>query len=103
MGQCLTSSRAETSKTKFCVPYWDRNDLFFSFLSGKKLEKLDYSLIISVKRLYYSDLSDKTITDNKTFRKTVKPFLTNKTIESNKKALVEKGEIITNGRKIEEL
>ena len=28
LGQCLTSSRAETSSKKFCGPNWGQNDLF---------------------------------------------------------------------------
>ena len=30
LGQCLTSSRAETSKKKFCGPNWGLHNLFYS-------------------------------------------------------------------------
>ena len=47
-------------------------------------------------------MDEKHVTDNKIFWKTVKPFLSDKTANSPKIALVEKNEIINNEEKIAE-
>ena len=49
-----------------------------------------------VKKEYYGRLGEKDVTDNKTFWKTVKPFLSDKTVKSPKITLVEKSEIRNN-------
>ena len=49
------------------------------------------------KKEYYDSLDGKHVTDNKTFWKTVKTFLSNKTVNSLKITSVEKSEIINNG------
>ena len=51
-------------------------------------------LLRKTKRDYYSNLDEKSVTDNKKFWKTVKPFLSNKTLKSPSIMLVEKDEII---------
>ena len=38
LGQCLTSSRAETSGTKFCGPNWGQNDSFYSNVVKRPLK-----------------------------------------------------------------
>ena len=51
-------------------------------------------LLRKTKKDYYSNLDEKSVTDNKKFWKTVKPFLSNKTLKSLSITLVEKDEII---------
>ena len=54
------------------------------------------------KKEYYGDLDEKLVTDNKTFWKTVKPFLSDKTVNFPKIILVEKDEVINNEEEIAE-
>ena len=51
------------------------------------------SLLRKTKKNYYSNLNEKKITDNKTFWKTVKPFLSDKTPSDEKITLIEKDKI----------
>ena len=53
------------------------------------------SLTRKTKMDYYSNLDEKCVIDNKKFRKTVKPFLSDKTIMDDNITLVENDEIIT--------
>ena len=46
------------------------------------------------KKLYYSNLDEKKVTDNKTFWKTIKPFLSNKIVSREKVTLIEKDKIV---------
>ena len=52
------------------------------------------SLIRTAKKNCYSNLNEKKITDNKTFWKTVKPFLSDKTPSDEEITLIEKDKII---------
>ena len=52
------------------------------------------SLLRKIKKNYYSNLDKKKITDNKTFWKTAKPFLSDKTPSDEKLTLTEKDKII---------
>ena len=52
------------------------------------------SLLRKTKKSYYNNLNEKKITDNKTFWKTVKPFLSDKTPSDEKITLTEKDKII---------
>ena len=52
------------------------------------------SLLRKTKKNYYINLNKKKITDNKTFWKTVKPFLSDKTPSDEKITLIEKNKII---------
>ena len=61
------------------------------------------TLLRNVKKEFYDSLDEKHVTDNKTFRKTVKSFLSDKAINSGKIASVEKYEIITNEEKMQRL
>ena len=47
------------------------------------------TLLRKVKKEYYDSQDEKHVTDNKTFWKTVKPFLSDKTVNSPKITLVE--------------
>ena len=52
---------------------------------------------------YYGNLNEKDITDNKKFWKTVKPFLSDKSINSDKIHLNENGELINSKTKTAEV
>ena len=52
------------------------------------------SLLRKTKKNYYNNLNEKKITDNKTFWKTVKPFLSDKTPSDEKITLIENAKII---------
>ena len=52
------------------------------------------SLLRKTKINYYENLDEKDITDNKNFWKTVKPLLSDKSINSDKIHLIENGELI---------
>ena len=52
------------------------------------------SVVRKSKKLQYSNLDEKKITDDKTFWKTIKPFLSNKIVSREKVTLIEEDEII---------
>ena len=58
------------------------------------------SLLRKTKRNYYGDLDEKDITDSKNFWKTVKPLLSDKSINGDKMHLNENGELINSESKI---
>ena len=57
------------------------------------------SLLRKTKMNYYGNLNDKNITGNKNFWKTVKPFLSDKSVNSDKIHLIENGELINSKSK----
>ena len=59
-----------------------------------KQRKYCVSLLIKTEKNYYSNLKEKNITDTKTFWKTVKSFLSDKTPSDEKITLIEKDKII---------
>ena len=61
------------------------------------------SLLRKTKMNYYGNLNEKDITDNKKFWKTVKPFLSDKSINSDKIHLNENGELINSESKTAEV
>ena len=54
------------------------------------------SLVIKSKKLYFSNLDEKKVADNKTFWKTIKRFLSNKIVSREKVTLMEEDEIVEN-------
>ena len=52
------------------------------------------SLLRKSKKVYYSNLDEKKVTDNKTFWKTIKPFLSDKIVSREKVTLIEEDEIV---------
>ena len=52
---------------------------------------------------YYGNLNERDIADNKNFWKTVKPFLSVKSINSDKIYLIENGELINSKSKTAEV
>ena len=61
------------------------------------------SLLRKTKMNYYGNLNEKDITENKKFWKTVKPFLSDKSINSDKIHLNENGELINSESKTAEV
>ena len=59
-----------------------------------KQENYCVSLLKKAKKIYCNNLNEKKITDNKILRKTVKPFLSDKTLSDKKITLIEKDKII---------
>ena len=53
------------------------------------------SVLRRTKRKYYSSIDEKSITDNKNFWRTVKPFLSEKSSSNGKTTLIENGEVIS--------
>ena len=58
------------------------------------------SLLRGTQRNYYSSLDAKSVTDNKKFWRTVKPFLSDKTPSNAKITLIEDGEVISSDNEI---
>ena len=52
------------------------------------------SLVRKSKKLYYSNLGERKVTDNKTFWKIIKTFLSNKMVSREKVTLIEEDEIV---------
>ena len=57
------------------------------------------SLLRKAKKEYFSSLNINKVVDNKSFWKIVKPFLSNKTISSEKITLIDDDEFITDEKK----
>ena len=53
-------------------------------------------LLRTAKKLYYSNLDIKKVTDNKTFWKTIIPFFTKRPLKGEKTKLIENGQTISN-------
>ena len=62
--------------------------------SNKKQRNLCGNLLRNTKKDYFQKLNVKDLTDNKTFWKTIKPFLSNKGLNSNKLMLREKNVLV---------
>ena len=76
-----------------------RSSLKNKFLKSKSVaDKKNCCVFLfrGTKRQYYENLDSKKVADNITFWRTVKLFLSNKSIENEKKHLVEKEEILAN-------
>ena len=61
------------------------------------MKKRNYcmSLLRRTKKEYYGNSDPRKVVGNRTFWRTVKPFLSNKSVENEKIILVEKEEILT--------
>ena len=91
-------------------PFMKRDSPFMKFFKEKTVEnrknynKRSYcvTLLRKVKKEHYGRLDEKDVTHNKTFWKTAKPFLSDKTVKFPTVTLFEKSEIISNQEKIAE-
>ena len=68
--------------------------------SYKKQRNFRVNLLRKTKKEYFSDLNVKNITDNKAFWKTIKPYSSNKGLNSSSLILSEKNKIVTNDQDI---
>ena len=88
-----TLSKAIVHKTRFPSKYLrtktDENKRKYT-----KQRNYCVSLLTKSKREYYSNLDVKNITENKTFRKTVKPFLSDKVTSTQKITLIDNDKIV---------
>ena len=60
----------------------------------KKQRNFCVKLLRQTKEKYFSDINVKSISDNKKFWKTIKPFFSNKGLNTNNMMLVEDNEIV---------
>ena len=79
--------------TRFCNKYL-RNKIDENKKKYTKQRNYCVSLLRKSKREYYSSLDVKNITDNKTFWKTVKPFLSDKLTSTQKIILIDNDKIV---------
>ena len=66
----------------------------------QKQRNMCVSLLRKAKKEYFSSLNINKVVDNKSFWKIVKPFLSNKTISSEKITIIDDDELITDERKV---
>ena len=83
----MNRSRYYKNKT---VEYWEKY---------RKLRNYCVKLTKKVRRDYFQNLNINSVTDNKTFWRTVKPLFSNKNNKSTKMILLENDEIITDYKK----
>ena len=63
--------------------------------SYKKQRNFCVNLLRKTKKDYFNDLNIKNITDNKAFGKTIKPYFSNKGLNSSSLILSEKNKVVT--------
>ena len=90
-----TLSKAVMHRTRFLNKYL-RNRTDENKRKSKKQRNYCVSLLRKTKREYYSNLDVKNITDNKTFWKTVKRFLSDKVTSTQKITPIENDKIVKN-------
>ena len=90
-----TLSKAVMHRTRFRNKYL-RNKTDENKRKSKKQRNYCVSLLRKTKREYYSNLDVKNITDNKTFWKTVKRFLSDKVTSTQKITPIENDKIVKN-------
>ena len=73
-----------------------------NYLAFKKQRNVCSKLYKKDRKKYYNSLDIKNITDNKQFWKTIKPFLSEKSIVTSKIKLKDKNKIISNDDKVAE-
>ena len=88
----MTRSRL---KNKF-----NKNSSAKNWNSYKKQRNLCLKLLRQTKEKYFNNINVKKVSDNKTFWKSVKPFFSNKSLNSNNILLVEGNEIVNDDGKI---
>ena len=94
-GNHLPFMHKELSKDRTLL--WNnflRNGSYENKRKYSKQRNYNVSLLGKTKKTYYSNLNENKITDNKTFWKTVKYFLSDKTPSNEKGTLTEKDKII---------
>ena len=82
-------------RNRFLKHRSDENRCLFQKQRNKSV-----SLLRKAKKEYFSSLNINKVVDNKSFWKIVKPFVSNKTISSEKIILIDDNELITNEQKV---
>jgi len=77
-----------------------KEDTIENKIAYNKQRNYCVSLNRKTKKDFYNKLDVKKITDNKQFWKTVKPFFSNKTVNSEKITLIENDEVISDDQEI---
>ena len=95
------------SETKLDNTFPNRQILIDAFYEPIRIDinkTIDYcvTLLRKATKEYYGSLDEKHVIDNKTFRKTVKPFLSDKTVNFPKVTLVKRDKTINNEDEITE-
>ena len=91
--------KAITVRSKLKNKY-NKNRTEENWDSCKKQRNSCVNLLRKTKKDYFNDLNIKNITDNKAFWKTIKPYFSNKGLNSSSLILSEKNEIATNDQDI---
>ena len=86
-----------------CKNAYFKNKTVENWEKYRKLRNDCVKLTKKVKREYFEKLNTTSVSDNKTFWKTVKPFLTDKNKKNGKIILVENNEIISDNKKNAEI
>ena len=79
---------------------YNKNRIGENWDSYKTQRKFSVNLLRKTKKDYFSDLNIKNITDNKAYWKTIKPYFSNKDLNSSSLVLSEKNKIVTNDQDI---
>ena len=82
-------------RNRFLKHRSDENRCLFQKQRNKSV-----SLLRKAKKEYFSSLNINKVVDNKSFWKIVKPFVSNKTISSEKIILIDDNELITDEQKV---
>ena len=86
-----------------CKNLYFRNKTAENWEKYRRLRNECVKLTKRAKREYFQNLNSKSLNDNKTFWKTIKPFFTNKGLKSSKILLVENNAIVSDNIKVAEI
>ena len=75
-----------------------RADVYWT--NYKRQRNFCVTLLRSTKKEYFQNLNVKDLSDNKKFWKAIKPYFSNKGLNSNKMLLKEKGELVSDEKKL---
>ena len=79
---------------------FNKNRNYENWCKYKRQRNLCLNLLRKTKKSFYKNLDEKQVSDNKVFWKNVKPFFSDKGVNSSKITLVEKNSIIVDENKI---
>ena len=93
MSKALRKAIMHRSKFKKKNCHKKRTDIIWT--NYKKQRNFCVTLLRRTKKDYFQNLNVKDLSDNKEFWKTIKPYFSNKGLNSNKMLLIEKGEFVS--------
>ena len=79
---------------------FNKNRNYENWCKYKRQRNLCLNLLRKTKKSFYKNLDEKQVSDNKVFWKNVKPFFSDKDVNSSKRTLVEKNSIVVDEKKI---